>query len=250
MWISKLSIKPTDQWLHIFRSGELWEKYNEGIVGTREEIIDALLELSDSDKFLEKFQEKQSAKEKAPYEKFKPLWFDDAPESAKAKWEEYKNTNNLQKLQWIHDNVSYNPDSTMNIIKLNKTFCEDISWQDKRFTWEQAKELEKTNAGWYKLMTDYNNCDADKKEKTDWYKVINIFSNGNGDIVEGRELFRDMAWCNDRYWTATVYKDENWVENNDLALTRYLFLKDLYKHWSYTSNDFRLCGLKDSMNVV
>lgn len=183
------------------------------------------------------------------YVELQPTGFTNAPQSAKQKRQELVDEEDTEKLKWIHDNVSYNTDHTMNIIKLKKTFCEDVSWQDKIFTWEQAKELEKNNTGWYKLMTDYNNCDADKKEQTDWYKVINIFSNGNGDIVEGRELFRDMAWCNYRYWTATVYKGENWVENNDLVLTRYLFLKDLYKHWSRTYNDFRVCGLKD-MNVT
>jgi hypothetical protein len=69
MWISKLRIKPTDQWLHIFRSAELWEKYNEGVFATREEIIDALLELSDSDEILEKLQDRKLAKKKEQYEK-------------------------------------------------------------------------------------------------------------------------------------------------------------------------------------
>jgi len=76
----------------------------------------------------------------------KPAGFEFAPESAKQKREELKNTDNVEKLQWIHDNVSYNADHTMNILKLEKTFCENISGQDKSFTFAQAQKLEKTNA--------------------------------------------------------------------------------------------------------
>ncbi|MFA7717962.1 MAG: hypothetical protein WC875_04570 [Candidatus Absconditabacterales bacterium] len=198
-------------------------------------------------------QKLQLAKKKEQYESLKPAGFDDAPESVKAKWEKYKNTDNLEKLQWIHDNVSYNADHTMNIIKLKKTFCEDISGQNKRFTWEQAQELEKTNAGGYKLMSDYNGCDADKKEQTDRYKVINIFSNGNGDTVEGMVLFKDMAGCNDRYWTTTPYKDENGTEVKGVALIRRLSKDGCNRTWDDAGNSglgLRVCGFKDSMKVA
>ena len=158
-----------------------------------------------------------------------------------------KNSDSVEKLQWIHDNISYNTDSTINIIKLNKTFCEDISWQNKRFTWKQAQELEKINAWWYKLMSDYNTCDDDKKEQTDWYKLINIFSNGNWDTVEGMKLFRDMAWCNDRYWTATLYKNGNWIEDKGVGLGRRLGKYYCNRGWGYTGYSFRVCGFKDSM---
>jgi len=76
----------------------------------------------------------------------KPAGFDHAPQSAKAKWEELTQVKNVEKLQWIHDNVSYNSDHTMNILKLKKTFCEDISGQNSLFTFAEAQKLEKTNA--------------------------------------------------------------------------------------------------------
>jgi hypothetical protein len=61
------------------------------------------------------------------YEALKPAGFEYAPQSAKAKWEELAKTKKVEKLQWIHDNVSYNSDYTINIFALKKTFCEDIS---------------------------------------------------------------------------------------------------------------------------
>jgi len=151
-------------------------------------------------------------------------------------------------MQWLHDNVSYNTDGTINIIDLHKTFYEDISGQGKRFTFEQAQELEKTNTGWYKLMSDYNDCDTDEaKKQTDWYKVINIFSQNKGDITEWVKLFTDMAWCNDRYWTGTPYKDEDWEEVKGVARCRLLGKYGIDRNWNYTIYNYRVCGFKNSM---
>ena len=235
--IKKLSGSPEDGWFVI----NTWGK---------DEITAKDLANILSVEDLSEIQKIQLAKKREQYEELKPAWFKHAPESATAKWEEYTNTDKLEKLQWIHDNVSYNADSTMNIIKLDKTFCEDISGQNKKFSWELAKELENTNTGWYKLMTDYNNCPSDKKEQTDWYKVINIFSNGNGDTVEGMELFRDMAWCNGRYWTPTAYKKSNWIEVSGVALFRKLDKYDCNSYWLNSSYFYRVCGFKDSMKVA
>jgi len=209
---------------------------------TSEQLVSIL-----TDEDIAHMQQKKLSNKREWYEKLKPAWFEYAPESAKEKWEEYKNTDKFEKLQWMYDNISYNPDATINILKLNKTFCEDISWQNKSFTWEQAQELEKTNTGWYKLMSDYNDCDTDKKEQTDWYKLINIFSNGNGDTVEGMQLFRDMAWCNYRYWTATPYKDKNWVEVKGVARSRKLDTHNCRRGWSSANDGSLVCGLKDSL---
>jgi hypothetical protein len=69
----------------------------------------------------------QKAEKKEQYEKLQPTGFEFAPVSAKQYRETLKNENNVQKMQYWHDNVSYNVDHTINIIKLDKTFCEDIS---------------------------------------------------------------------------------------------------------------------------
>lgn len=133
MWISKLSIKSTDQWLHIFRSGELWEKYNEGIVGTREEVIDALLELSDSDEILAKLQDRKLAKKKEQYEKLQPVGFEHAPASAKEhrkyltdqslicfERNGYDPSPHFDDMKFLHKNFSYNVDWTLNFLSIKK----------------------------------------------------------------------------------------------------------------------------------
>jgi len=244
MWISKLSIKSTNQWLHIFRSAELWENY-QSVIGTREELIDALLEMSDSDEILAKLQEKKLEKKKEQYEKLQPVWFEYAPQSAIKKREELKNSDNVEKMKWLQNNVSYNADHTINIIFLKKTFCEDISWQNKSFNFAQAQELEKINAWWYSLMTDYNDCDTDdEKKNSDWYKVIHIFSNGNWDTIEGMKLFRDMTWCNNRYWTATEYKNDKWEKIKGVVRYRDLNKNYCNSYWYNTNYYNRVCGFK------
>jgi hypothetical protein len=186
--------------------------------------------------------------EEAQYKTLQPKWFDYAPLSMKQKRKELKNTDNVEKLQWIHDNVSYNADSTINILKLNKTFCEDISWQNKHFKFKQAQELERNNIWWYKLMTDYHPTDSDQEKiQTDWYKVINVFSDGQWDTVEGMQFFRDMSWCNGRYWTATTYKNDKWKKLKSVARFRTLYKHGCGAGWDGTDYDYRVCGLKDAM---
>ena len=233
----KFSIESWIEWSLILKWGE------EQLETTRESLVDALVDFPDSDKILAEFQEKKLAKKKEQYEKLEPVWFKFAPKSAQLKREELKNSDNVEKLQRIHNNVSYNPDHTMNIIKLNKTFCEDVSGAGKRCNWEDAKKLAESK--WYTLPSDYNDCDPkDVKENSDWYKVINIFSNGNWDTIEGMKLFRDMAWCNDRYWTATEYTDNNF---KGVARFRLLDKDYCYRDWNNTDDFSRVCGLKDSM---
>ena len=220
---------------------------------TKEELIESLSDLPDSDGIIKAIQEKKLANKREQYKILKPAWFDDAPESAKKKWEEYKNTDNLEMLQWLHDNVSWNANHTMNILKLNKTFCKDISWTGKIGHWKDAKKLAKSR--WYTLPTDYNDCDPDEvKHDSDWYKMINIFSNGNWDTTQGMELFSDMAWCNDRnnrYWTATAYKYEDWHVSKDknwyisTVRCRKLGKGNCERRWSYTYHSRLVCGRKD-----
>lgn len=234
----KLSIELWEEWVLILR----WNENQ--ITITRESLVDALADFDDD--ILAEVKKRKHAKEMEKYNKLQPAGFEYAPESAKAKWEELKNTNNVDKLQWILDNVSYNADHTMNIIKLNKTFCEDVSWIGQRCSWEDAKQL--AISKWYKLPTDHNDTDADEiKHDSDWYKMINIFSNGNWETVEGMELFRDMAWCNDRYWTATEHKNDKWEGLESVARYREVNTHLVFSYWSDINNTFRVCGLKDSM---
>lgn len=220
----------------------------------KQDIIDILCKLpsKEREEILLKFQNENTESEWTDkieeYETLKPAGFEYAPKSAQGKWKEWANTKNLEKMKWSQNNVSYNADGTINILSLKKTFCEDISWQDESFTFAQAQELEKTNAWWYKLMTDYNDTDSDQEKKqTDRYKLINLFSWNNWDTVEGMRLFRDMAWCNNRYWTATPYKDEKWKIVNGVARYRELYGSHCLRSWHYTGNDGRVCGFKDSM---
>ena len=213
---------------------------------TEQQLAELLLKHPKNENILIKMKELQLAERKEQFEKLKPAWFDYAPKSVKERWEEYKNTDNLEKLQWIHDNVSYNSDHTMNILKLKKTFCEDVSWTGQRCGWEEAKQL--ATSKWYTLGTDYNNCDSDEvKHDSDWYKVINIFSNGNGDTAEAMELFRDITWCNSRYWTATEYKNDKWEKLEGVFRGRGLGESGCGRDWSSTGYNGRVCGFKDSM---
>lgn len=233
---------------------EWWAVLKFHQVLNKQDIIDILRKLESEDRkeiFL-KFQNENTESEWADkvekYEILKPAGFEHAPQSAKAKWEELAKTKKVEKLQWIYDNVSYNSDHTMNILALKKTFCEDISWQNDTFTFAQAQKLEKTNTWWYKLMTDYNDADSDQEKKqSDWYKLINLFSWNNWDTYAWMEFFRDMAWCNNRYWTATPYKDEKWKIVK--GVVRYRKLDKYYcnGYWSITDNNNRVCGFKDSM---
>lgn len=233
---------------------EWWAVLKFHQVLNKQDIIDILSKLpsKDREEILKKFQNENTEIEWADkaeeYESLKPAGFDYAPQSAKAKWEELAKVKNVEKLQWIHDNVSYNADHTMNILKLKKTFCEDISGKNSSFTFAEAQKLEKTNAGWYKLLTDYNDTDSDQEKKqSDWYRLIDLFSWNNWDTVEWMKFFRDMAWCNNRYWTATQYKDEKWKIVKGVARYRTLYESHCTSYCYHTHFNNRVCGFKDSM---
>lgn len=245
MAISKLSIQQNPQWLHIFKTGALWENY-QSIIVTREELVDALVEFSDSDNILSKVEAKKLAIRREEYKKMEPVWFEYAGELAKKYWEKLKNEDNVKQIQYLSKNVSYNIDGTMNILALKKTFCEDISRQNKKFNFIQAQALNEVNHWWYKLMTDYNNTDTeDEKKQSDWFQVINIFSWGNGDTNAWMAVFKNMAWCNSQYWTITPYKDESWEEIKDIVRYRNLDEDHTQKRWGSLYFNDRVCGLKN-----
>ncbi len=232
---NKLAIKSWEHWFTF--------KISEKTEITDKELVDIL-----NDKQLDRPNKLQLAKKREQYEKLKPTWFNNAPDSAKKKRETLKTEDKVGLMQYLYYNVSYNLDGTMNIINLHKTFCEDISYKRKKFNFAQAQELAKTNFGWYKLMTDYNDCDIDEdKKQTDRYKVINIFSQNKWDTAEWMELFRDMAWCNNRYWTGTPHKNEKWKEVKGIARSRFLDEYYIRGYWNDTNSNNRVCGFKDSM---
>jgi len=243
---NKFSIESWEQWFTL--------KISEKTDITDKELADVL-----SEQDISRIQKLKLAKKKEQYEKLEPVGFEYAPESARQKRQELSNSDNVEKLQWIHDNVSYNFDRTMNIITLKKTFCGDISWQNKTFNFAQAQELEKINA-WlgYKLITDYNDTDTEQEKKqSDWYNLINVFSDGNWDTTEWMAMFRDMAWCKHQYWTATFYKDENWKEEKNVVRSRELYetscsrsTMDIITWSNYANNSLAACWLKDSIDNV
>ncbi len=248
--LKKLSIESWEKWVVISK----W--IDNQVKATDDELVDALAEMPNSDKLLADVQKRKLANKREKYKELIPAGFEYAPESAKQKWEELKNTDDAETMKWIQDNVSYNSDHTMNILKLKKTFCGDISWQNKKFTFEQAQELSKQT--WYTLMTDYNDTDTEEeKTQTDWYKVINIFSKNKWNDVSNVRwfyLFADMSWYNGRCWTATLYKDENWKEVKVLVrnMQNVMKLESSFIVQSGRGRDnvngiYGVCGIKDSI---
>lgn len=139
-----------------------------------------------------------------------PTWLSNAPKSVQKKRHKIAansiSTGNLEKLQWISENISYNLDGTMNIINLGITFCEDVTGIGKRCNREDAKT--EAESKWYRLGSDYNDGDSQEvREASDRYRVINCFSGGKWDTVKWMEFFRDMSWCDGRYWTSTKSED-------------------------------------------
>ncbi|EKD44245.1 MAG: hypothetical protein ACD_71C00199G0001 [uncultured bacterium (gcode 4)] len=233
--LNKFSIESWEQWFTL--------KISEKTDITDKELADVL-----SEQDISRIQKLKLAKKREQYEKLQPAGFEHAPESAKQKREELKNTDNVEKMKWCQDNISYNADHTINIIAIKKTFCEDISGQNNTFTFAQAQELEKTNVWWYRLMTDYNETDTEQEKKqTDWYKVVNLFGENTWDTTGWMAMFRDMSWCNNRYWTATPYKDEKWKLVSGVVRTRLLNEDYCDRNWDNAYYNNRVCGFKDSM---
>lgn len=231
--LNKFSIEAWEQWFTL--------KISEKTDITDKELADVL-----SEQDISRIQELKLAKKREQYKKLQPAGFEHAPESAKQKRQELSNSDNVEKLQWIYDNVSYNSDHTMNIITLKKIFCEDISWNKQTMNFNDAKKL--ATSKWYKLMTDYNDTDAEEiKKQSDWYKVINLFSWNKWDTVEWMTMFRDMSWCNDRYWTTTPYKNEKWEDVSGVVRDRLLNKGHCHRRWNNTNYNNRVCGFKDSM---
>jgi hypothetical protein len=91
-------------------------------------------------------------------EKDFPKWFKYAPLSAQAYlWELYiaeklSRDNGLAKYR--RENISYNKDWTINIIKLGKTFCNDITGDSRALTYSEAEKLAKEKRSTHCLLWD------------------------------------------------------------------------------------------------
>lgn len=240
--MSKLCIKPDAERLNIFNSTEPWENCP-GVIWTRYELIDALFEMPYNDPFFARFKEKELARKKEQYRQLQPIWFKYAPKSAQKKRKELENAEDLEKMEWLKSIISYNSDKTINILPVNKTFCKDISRKGQRYNWLKAEELAESE--WYELGSDYNDSDSlNVKESSDWYTVINVFSKGNWDTVEGRDWFRDMTWCHDRYWTSTKHKNEKWKESADLVCNRIFNKFNCIRYYKSINLKNLVCGFK------
>lgn len=202
----------------------------------KEEIIEILNKLPPEEKkeilasFPDKKEEERSGVECSD---LVPEGREFAPQSAKKYRKELEKRGIMvQHMKYLKSIVSYNTDGTMNILPLKKTFCNDLTWKWERMNhWDALKLAEST---WYQLLSDYNS-DFDtetERQQTDFYKVMSLFNRygKNGwDSVEAREIFWHMSWCDgkrwwefedDRFWTATPYKDE--LSKIDIGRTRIL----------------------------
>ena len=233
--INKLTIQSWEEWLIISK----WADAH--VQTTEDELLTAFMEMENWYDFFKKFEEEKLRKKFEEYDKLQPAWFEYAPESLKKKREAAKSGDEIELMQWIQNNFSYNVDHTVNILRLNKTFCADITWDNREVSWESAQELEKTNTEWYKLMTDYNDTDTEEeKQQTDWYKLINIFTWNRGDDYVWTRAFGILVWCSDIYWTATKHN-----ESNDHALARWLYYGERMVYETGVKN--MVCGFKDSI---
>lgn len=221
--------------------------YNEVQISlTKKDIVGILLASGDDERIITELQEKKLMNKKEQYKSLQPKWFENASEIAKRyrKVLEYKN--NIKQMKYLQSIVSYNENGTMNILPLNKTFCKDIGGKNQTFSHPAAQNLEKENTEGYNLMTDYNETDTkEEREQTDWYKVVNVFSENQWDTIDAMYILRDMAWCNNRYWTATYYKNEKWEVVWGLARLRRLRKSHVSRTWSNTYSTFLVCGFKD-----
>lgn len=184
---------------------------------TWKELIKALLyNTPDSEGLLAKINEASSkfVENKEKYEKFKPVWFEHAPKSAQEYRKDLVVENDLKQMEYLQKIVSYNPDWTINILPLKKTFSKKLSqWQIK---WVDLQKHKKKISP-YELLSDYNDDDLEESKKnSDWYKLINIFNkhgNVKWDTEEWAIIFGYMSWLNGTYFSDLIYTGNRRLEH-------------------------------------
>jgi len=254
MGISKLHIKEDPQWLHIFRSAELWENY-QSIITSKAELINTLVDFLDGDEILAKFQEKKLAKNREQYELLKPVWFEHAPQSAK----DERNTLDQMRMNHLKNTISYNEDGTVNIIPLKKIFNKSvyvINYSHSLIKSEQYKIRAEASKNWYSVIGDCNDTDSEKDENgSDWNVLLNSFAPNNGwywKIKEIWNIFTAMVGLGTRVWSPTSYPYWSPEFDNVSWVIRFGDIrKNIIANWSQIIGEpsinytFDVCGRKD-----
>lgn len=225
----KLEIRPLNSWKFLV----------DWVERTEEELLDALIALPDG--LLTKVWDKQLANKREWYEKLKPGGFLHAPEKAKKYRETLKDVDDREQKEHLQKILAYNEDGTVTLPTMNETFCADLAWW-KNINREKSKELAKSK--WYHLLSDRNDCDDENtKKSTDRYKLEELF----WPYAKQWALFHMLGFDNDRYWTATPYKNDQWEVISGVARYRGLVTNDYRRIWGSTDINNRVCGFKDSM---
>lgn len=231
--LNKLSIESWEQWFTL--------KVSENTEITDKELLDTLVNMPDSDKFLAKFQELQLAKKREQYEKLQPAGFEHAPEKAKKYRQELKDADDVEQMKYLSTILTYNQDNTVGLPTIKETFCADLAWW-RSMNRKDSVYLAKSK--WYHLLSDLNACDSETtKQSTDWYRLEKLF----WKYSKVWALFCMLGFDNNRYWTATKYKNEKWEELEGVVRDRLLNKDGCHRGWDYTINNYRVCGFKDSM---
>jgi hypothetical protein len=194
---------------------------------------------------LQELQQKndtQSAEQKENYEALKPVWFEHASQKAKKYRKKLVDAKNVEQMKHLQKILVYNDDKkTIRLPEIDETFCSDLVW------WNSMNRNDSMNLAkskWYHLLSDWNDCDSEiDKKKSDWWRLENTF----WKYANQWALFSMLDFDNDRYWTATPYKDEKWKIVSGVVRDRTLGENDCNRGWYYTSYDGRVCGFKDSM---
>lgn len=229
---NKLIITSWEEWIIISK----WVDIN--VKTTDDELLNALVEMPDSDNFLAKLKEKKLANKREQYEKLKPIWFEYAPEKAKKYRYELECSDDVEQMKYLSSILTYNQDNTVGLPTIKETFWVDL--KGSAMTREQSMKLAKSK--WYHLLSCWNFCDLDsEKQSTDWYKLENLF----WEYVSKWALFCMLGFSDYRYWTSTKHKNEKWEESENSILHIRLNENKCDSDWHDMNFSGLVCGFKD-----
>lgn len=211
---------------------------------TKKEIVNALADLSDSDVLFEDVQLRKVEKEKKKEqcEQLKPIGFDHAPEKAKKYRREleenviYGNWDAIDEMKQWKEIIVYNEDKTIRLPTIDETLCTDLAWWES-MNWNDAMELAKSQ--WYHLLSEWTDYDSEaNKQSTEGYKLENIFWKCALEYMLGLDR--------GRYWTSTICKYRNWVEDENVAYYRSTDTKNQLSRGLYNKRaSYLVCGFKN-----
>lgn len=169
---------------------------------TDKQLIEILVEAPSAEWFVVEFQQKLLEKKREKYdEQFMPDGFEYAPEVAKKYWQKLKKKDDTDKMKILKNELSYNSDGTVNLIKINEVFCSKVL-DNPVSTIDVASEV--AEAKWYKLLNF-------REKNNDWEKIQNVF----GYPLKLKDILK-MLWCDTgfKYWTSELMKwgfsDDHW----------------------------------------